>query len=355
MKDCFFLFAVLVSSHVVLAQARTDVYLRHNLVSDLPAHAEAKDNNLVNPWGIASGPNGPFWISDNGTGVSTVYGSDGRPFPTGSPLVVTIPSPRGGTAHAAPTGIVFNSTGSFALPTGGKALFIFATEDGTISAWNQASGSSAILKVDNSASLAVYKGIAMATNHGSDFIYATNFHGDSIDVFDSTFAAAGSFTDTTVPTGYAPFGIQNIGGNLYVTFALQDDAKHDDVAGAGHGFVDVFRPDGTFTRLVSNGQLDSPWGLTVAPANFGAFSNSLLVGNFGDGTINAFDLSTGSFHGTLLTPSRRPIKIQGLWGLIFGNGTQAGDPGVLFFTAGIPGPGQIEDHGLFGEIRPQHQ
>ena len=342
------LFAVLAT-----AQPRADVYLQHNLVSDLPAHAEVQDKNLVNPWGITAGPTTPFWISDNGTGVSTLYDTDGRPFPAGDPLVVTIPPPSGVTTHSAPTGVVFNGTNSFALPTGGKALFIFAAEDGTISGWNLTSGKNAVQKVDHSAS-AVYKGVTIATHGGSDFIYATNFRTGNIDVFDTNFAPAGSFSDTTLPAGYAPFGIQNIGGTIYVTFALQNAEKHDDVAGAGNGFVDIFNPTGTFTRLISNGALNSPWGLAKSPANFGEFSNSLLVGNFGDGTINAFDSATGVLQGTLHAPSGRPLTIQGLWGLLFGNGTNGGNPGFLYFTAGIPGPGQIEDHGLFGQIRPQH-
>ena len=347
-----FCFALLGS---LAAQPRTDVYLRHNLVSDLPAHAEVRDANLVNPWVIATGPSTPFWISDNGTGVSTLYDSHGRPFPSGSALVVTIPPPTGSTSHSAPTGIAFNSTTSFDLPSGGKALFVFSTEDGTIVGWNLSDGNNAVLKVDNSSSGAVYKGIAIAHKATGDFIYATNFHAGTIDVFDATFAPAGSFTDTTLPPGFATFGIATINGNLYVTFAMQDADKHDDVPGAGNGFVDVFTPDGALaTRLISNGSLNSPWGLAVAPAGFGAFSNALLVGNFGDGTIHAYNPTNGTPLGTMLEPSGRPMTILGLWGLIFGNGGNGGDLGVLYFTAGIPGPGQVEDHGLFGQIRPQH-
>lgn len=348
------LYCLALAGSLAHAQANSDVYIRHGLVSDLAAQAEVKDPNLVNPWGIATLPDGPFWINDNGTGVSTLYNTAGRPYPPGSPLVVTVPPPMNGMPPSAPTGIAANTTTSFQLPAGGPALFIFATEDGTISAWNLASGTNAILKVTTP--LAVYKGIAIAHNGTGDFIYATNFHAGTVDVFDTNFAPAGSFTDPTVPAGFAPFGIANIGGSLFVTFALQDADKHDDVAGPGNGFVDMFLPDGTLKqRLASNAVLNSPWGLVQAPSGFGAFSNALLVGNFGDGTIQAFDISTGAFIGTLREPSRRPLVIQGLWGLIFGNGVLGGDIGTLYFTAGIPGPnGNIEDHGLFGSIRPQH-
>ena len=354
MKLAFLIFysGILVS---LSAQPRTDVYIQHNLVSDLPAHAEIRDSNLVNPWGIATGPSTPFWISDNGTGVSTLYNTQGQPFPVGSPLVVKIPAPAG-VDHASPTGVVFNSTSSFTLPTGGPALFLFATENGTIAGWNLSDGTQAVGVIDNSTVGAVYKGLTIAHRSTGDFIFATNFAAGVIDVFDTSFAPHSSFTDTTLPAGYAPFNIANIGGKLYVTFALQNAAKHDDSPGAGHGFIDVFLPDGTLQgRFTSGGVLNSPWGMVVAPSGFGAFSGALLVGNFGDGTINAFDLSTGDFIGTMKEPSKRPLVIQGLWGLIFGNGGNGGNPGTLYFTAGIPGPnGSVEDHGLFGEIRPQH-
>jgi uncharacterized protein (TIGR03118 family) len=257
-----------------------------------------------------------------------------------------------GTPPSAPTGIAANTTTSFVL-SGTPALFIFATEDGTISAWNLSTGANAILEATTP--LAVYKGVAIAHNGTADFIYATNFHAGTIDVFNSVFTKVGTITDNTAPMGFAPFGIANIGGSLYVTFALQDADKHDDVAGPGNGFVDVFLPDGTLQRRITSQVFNSPWGLVLSPSGFGAFSNALLVGNFGDGTINAFDISTGAFIGALREPSRRPLVTQGLWGLIFGNGVSGGELGVLYFTAGIPGHnGQIEDHGLFGSIRAQH-
>jgi uncharacterized protein (TIGR03118 family) len=206
----------------------------------------------------------------------------------------------------------------------------------------------------------VYKGLALGTSSSGATLYATNFRSGKVDVFNNAFGPAslsGTFTDPNLPTGYAPFGIQNINGKLYVTYAVQDSAKHDDVAGAGNGIVDIFDTNGNFLqRLVSNGQLtpsaslNSPWGLALAPSNFGQFSSDLLVGNFGDGTINVFDPTTGAFLGTLDDASGNPIVIQGLWGLLFGNGGNGGATDELFFSAGIPGPDSIEDHGLFGTL-----
>ncbi|MGH9344941.1 MAG: TIGR03118 family protein, partial [Terriglobia bacterium] len=200
----------------------------------------------------------------------------------------------------------------------------------------------------------VYKGLAIGNNGSADLLYAANFGLGRVDVFDSTFhatTASGGFHDPSLPAGYAPFDIQNIGGKLYVTYALQDAAKHDDVAGPGHGFVDVFDLNGNLIqRLTSQGALNSPWGLAVAPSGFGEFSGDLLVGNFGDGMINAYDSGTGSFLGTLDNPDGTPIAIDGLWGLRFGSGAQGQALDALYFTAGIAGPDQIEDHGLFGSL-----
>jgi uncharacterized protein (TIGR03118 family) len=338
------------------AQPKQDVYIKHVLVSDLPGHAERLDPNLANPWGIASAPSGPFWICDNHSGMVTVYDTSGKGFPEASPLVVTVPPPNGGTPPAAPTGLVFNGTGGFELASGKPAFFIFATEDGTISGWNpQVDVTHAILKVDNSASGAVYKGLALANNGSGNFLYATNFFAGTIDVFDTNFAPAslsGNFVDPNLPAGFAPFGIRNFGGMLFVTYAKQNAEKHDDVAGPGNGFVDIFTPNGSLVqRLISGGTLNSPWGMELAPSGFGALSNTLLVGNFGDGTIHGYSGSTEV--GAILEPGGRPMVTLGLWGLLFGNGALGGDAGTLYFTAGIPGPGQIEDHGAFGSIRPQ--
>lgn len=347
--------ALMLTQQTAGAHARDEFYQQTNLVSDLPGVAGVTDPNLVNSWGIVHGPTTPFWIADNGTGVSTLYNGAGTPFPVGSPLVVTIPPPHDSLAGAtaAPTGIVFNPTAGFAVAKGnvsGAALFLFATEDGTISGWNRnVDPTNAILEVDKSPG-AVYKGLAMGSNASGDFLYATNFRAGTVDVFNSQFhqvSLAGSFTDRKLPHGYAPFGIANIDGKLVVTYALQDAAKHDDVAGRGHGFVDVYDTNGhLIRRLVQRGQLDSPWGLALAPDNFGRFSNDLLVGNFGNGRINAFDPETGGFRGELRDAKNRPITIDGLWGLDFGNDASAGPSTTLFFTAGL----NHEADGLFGSL-----
>jgi uncharacterized protein (TIGR03118 family) len=347
-------FSFLVASPPYAQAVGSDFYQKTNLVSDQPGVARFTDPKLVNAWGITYGPTSPFWIADNHSGVSTLYNGNGQPFPVVSPLVVTVPLPGGGTSS--PTGVVFNGTHDFVVSKGGKSgssLFIFATEDGTISGWNpNVDLTKAILTVDNSSSRAVYKGLAIGRNGSRNLIFATDFHNGKVDVFDTHFHRVKSFTDRNVPSLYAPFGIQDIGGLLYVTFAKQKlPDKMDDEPGPHHGFVDVFRTDGTMLkRLISGGVLNSPWGLTLTPSNFGPFSHALLVGNFGDGTINAFDRDSGTFLGTLKDTHGNRIVIDGLWGLIFGNGALAGATNTLFFTAGPNG----ENHGLFGSIAFKH-
>jgi uncharacterized protein (TIGR03118 family) len=332
-----------------------EVYQQTNLVSDLPGMAAHTDSHLVNPWGIASSAMSPFWVADNHTGVSTLYDGNGTPQPMSQPLVVTVPpapSAPAGTVGS-PDGIVFNGTGDFEI-SGSPAHFIFATEDGTISGW--ASGTTAVIKVDHSTLGTVYKGLAIGNNGTANFLYATDFHGNAVNVFDHNYAPAtlsvGNFSDPTIPVGFAPFNIQNIGGVLYVTYALQDAARHDDVPGPGNGFINKFDLNGnSLGRFASHGTLNSPWGVVLAPAGFGQFGGDLLVGNFGDGRINAFDPTTSAFLGQLNDGSGNPITIKGLWGLRFGNGGNGGDPNTLYFAAGIPGPGgMLEDHGLFGSI-----
>jgi uncharacterized protein (TIGR03118 family) len=323
-------------------------FTQTNLVSDIPREAAVTDPSLVNPWGIVASPTSPFWVSDNGSGLSTLYSGAGAKVP----LTVTVPVPPNGTPTSAPTGIVFNGSTDFNVGTAAPAHFIFDTEDGTISGWN--TGSSAVLEVDNSSSGAVYKGLAIANNGSANHLYATNFNSGKVEVYNSSFALTtltGSFTDPTIPTGFAPFNIQDLDGDLFVTYAKQDAAKHDDVAGPGNGFIDEYDLNGDLLgRLVSNGPLDSPWGLAMAPTGFGNFGGDLLVGNFGDGTINAFDPTNGDFVGTLDGTNGSPLVIQGLWGLSFGNGSGSGSTDTLYFTAGIPGTGMIEDHGLFGSL-----
>ncbi len=327
------------------------IYVQTNLVSDIPGLAAITDANLVNPWGLSASATSPWWVSDNGTGVSTLYNGN-----TGAPqaLVVTIPPPAGASPPSSPTGQVFNSTASDFKVNSAKSNFIFATESGTIAAWRGALGTNAATVVDNSASGAVYKGLALGSSGGLNFLYAANFNSGNIDVFNGNFSAVASpgFVDPGLPAGYAPFNVQNLGGLLYVTYALQDASRHDDVAGAGNGYVDVFDTNGTLLRrLGSNGALNSPWGLALASSGFGDFSGDLLVGNFGDGTINVFDPhATNSYLGTLLGPNGIPVTIEGLWGLGFGNGAASGSLNSLYFTAGISGGGAVEDHGLFGSI-----
>jgi uncharacterized protein (TIGR03118 family) len=342
----FFIFAaVLCISSAAFGQR----YSQTNLVSDISGLAAHTDSRLVNPWGISFGPTSPFWIADNGTGLSTLYEPDGSAAPFLQNGVV-IPPPAGGSGSA-PTGTVFDSTGQFVVSANGLsggAIFLFATEDGTLSGWSPAVDlNNAILAVDNSASGAVYKGLASAQVGSSNFLYATNFHNNTVEMYDSGFNLVNTFSDPNVPPRYAPFGIRVINGKLYVTFAEQNKEKHDDKAGPNHGFVDVFDLDGSNRhRLVSRHGLNSPWGLALAPANFGKFSNALLVGNFGNGAISAYDPNSGTFLGHLQDQNGRVLSIDGLWMITFGNGVSTGPANTLFFTAGI----DDESHGLFGRL-----
>src|SRR6266567_5476185 len=264
--------------------APSQFYEQHNLVSDGAVPAGLVDAALVNAWGLVASATSPWWVADNGTGLSTLYNGN-----TGAKVTLTV------TVPGAPTGIVFNGGPGFVLTGGartGPARFIFASEDGTISGWNPTvAATQAIVGVDNSAGGAVYKGLAIASTAAGDRLYATNFHAGTVEVFDAGFhQVLGGFTDADLPPGYGPFGIRLLSGTIYVTYALQDADKHDDVAGVGHGFVNSFDTEGHLLRRVaSRGRLNSPWGLALAPADFGAVSGGLLVGNFGDGHINAFD------------------------------------------------------------------
>ncbi|HWD20118.1 MAG TPA: TIGR03118 family protein [Verrucomicrobiae bacterium] len=321
-------------------------YIQRNLVSDLPGMAENLDTNLVNPWGISFSGGSPFWLSDNGTGVSTLYNGAG----ISNPLIVTVPTAAGGTPPSAPTGTVFNGTPDFQV-AGASAKFIFDTEDGTISGW--ASGGAAILEVDNSASGAVFKGLAIGSAQGSNYLYATDFHNNQVLMIDGHWQTVKTFTDGSLPPGFAPFGIQNIGGKLYVTFALQDADAHDDIGGPGNGYVDVFDTSGNLLRqLIAGGALNSPWGTALAPAGFGAYGGALLIGNFGDGYINAYQPATGDWIGPVFTSDGSPFSQPGMWGLAFGNGGSGSSVNILYFTAGIAGPDAVEDHGLFGSLNP---
>jgi uncharacterized protein (TIGR03118 family) len=324
-------------------------YLVHNLVSDLPNIADHVDSNFVNPWGNAFSPTSPFWIGNNGTGTSTLYNSSGAALP----LIVSIPSPTGPSGGKV-TGVMFNGTQSFLL-NGKPAVFMFCTEDGTIAGWN--GGTQAALLINNSASAAVYKGCAIGGTSSTTLLYAADFRHGKIAVWDGNLNPVqflNAFIDPAVPPGFAPFNIVSLNGSLYVTYAKQDDQKMYDVSGAGNGYVAIFNMAGGLqTNLIDQGLLNSPWGMAIAPSTFGDFAHKLLVGNFRDGTINAFDPNTGAFAGTLNDTTGKPIAIPGIWSLQFGNGGSGGDPATLYFTAGIAGgTGQpIQSHGLFASIQ----
>jgi uncharacterized protein (TIGR03118 family) len=336
----------------VRAQVTANNYKQTNLVADtastLPAPMHV-DPNLLNPWGIAFFPNSAFWIADNNSGFSTLYDQTGALQGT-----FTIPPPAGSTAAATPTGIVANVSSTGFEVGGQPSLFIFDTEDGTISGWN--GGTNVILAVDNSmgGTGAVYKGLAMVTSNGANFILATNFRSGKVEVYNSTFAAvslSGSFTDPNLPAGYAPFGIHNVGNNqIYVTYALQDSAKHDPVHAAGDGIVDIFDDNGNFVqRVVSTGDMhtNAPWGIVIPPAGFGAFGGDILIGNFGDGVLNAYTPS-GAFVDSVRDAGGNVITNLSLWDLVFGGGGSSGDPSTLYFTAG----GMNEAHGIFATLTP---
>jgi uncharacterized protein (TIGR03118 family) len=344
-------------------------YLVHNLVADMASTASPAadfiDARLVNPWGLAASATSPFWVCDAGTGLATVYTvNDTNTTALGTPNATTQPTVpgAGGTPNGVCTGIVSNTAPAttppdFPVTAPGKAAvaasFIFVTQDGVLSAWaSGADSTKAFVEKDNSAT-AVYKGLALVTTPVVQ-LYAANFKSGTIDVFDAQFnpvtLASGSFTDSTIPPGFAPFNIQNLGGKLYVTYAKQDANKLLDIAGVGNGYVDVFDTTGKLLQsLVVGGTgslLNSPWGLAIAPATFGNFAGDLVVGNFGDGLINAYNAATGAFVGTLQDASGNNLAIHSLWALSFGNGGSGGDKDTLYFTAG---PGGLK-HGLLGSI-----
>ena len=347
------------------ASAHPGAYRQINLVSDQRGKAHLTDPDLVNAWGLAASagtdaaPGSPLWVADNGTDKATLYTGKTPTSVSKASLVVSV-------TGAAPTGQVFNpDTSAFVVRDkkghSGPAVFIFDTENGTIDGWNpmvgaKGSNPSTVTEVaHNRGAKAVYKGLALAqASDGKPYLYATNFHSGRIEVYNGAFKRVrlpgGRFTDPQLPAGYGPFGIAEINGQLYVTFAKQDAMREDDVAGPGHGFVDVFSNDGAFVRrLVTRGALNSPWGLALAPSGFGQFSGDLLVGNFGNGHINVYSPATGAHLGQLRRANGRPIVIDGLWGLMFGNGNAA-LTNELIFSAGP----DDESHGLLGKIVVKH-
>ncbi len=324
---------------------------QENLVSDIPGVARRTDPNLINPWGMSFSPSSPLWVSDADANVTTLYqgaANPGDPLEV-VPLVVKIPG-----GH--PTGQVFNGSSNFVVSSGsdsGPALFIFASETGKITGWNPGvpnPAPSTMAQVAISRPHAIYKGLAISNTTAGSWLYAANFHTGRINVWDGNWMPvhhAGAFQDPSLPNGYAPFNIQKLGGKLFVAYAKQDAQRQDEVAGPHKGFVDEYTLGGHLVqRVASHGTLNAPWGLAMAPASgFGKFSGDLLVGNFGDGHINAFNVSTGNRVGSLRHQDGTFVEIQGLWGLMFGNGT-AGSHTSLLFTAGIGD----EAHGLLGTI-----
>ena len=321
-------------------------YQVRNLVSDGGVPADHHDGNLVNGWGVAFNPNGFVWVADNGTGLSTLYDGLGDP----QSLVVSIPGAGGATGT--PTGIVFNGSNDFVVRNSvaaGPARFIFASEDGVISGWApNVDGTHALPAVFMGN--AVYKGVTVASGPGGNMLYAADFHGHKIDIFRSNYLPVkvpGAFVDPNLPPNFAPFNIQLLGGRLYVAYAQKEENGDDEVAGPGLGIVDAYDTSGRLLqRIATGGTLNAPWGMALAPAGFGDFSNRLLVGNFGDGTINAYDVATGQFLGQLRAPNGDVIAIDGLWGMAFGNNLNSQPPTTLFFAAGP----NDEANGVYGRI-----
>ncbi len=340
------------ASHLLLplvlaaAPATANTVAKTNLTSDGKVHAAFIDKNLVNPWGISYSPTGEFWVSDNATGLTTLYDGTGAP----QSLVVTIPAPAGGKGPSAPTGQVFNGSADFVVTESGNsgpAAFIFATEDGTISGWNPSVDvANAVTTIDNSASGAVYKGIALIPNGSSTELMVTNFRSGYVEIYDASFKSLGKFRDTGLPADYAPYNVALLNNTIYVTYAKQDHARHDSVSGKGYGYVDVVSVNGTLlSRLVTHKGLNAPWGLALAPSSWGVDAGALLVGNFGDGSISLYNPTEGEFFGALGTVSGE-LVIKGLWAIIPGNGGSGGSASELYFTAGFA----HEKHGLLGSL-----
>jgi uncharacterized protein (TIGR03118 family) len=337
--------ALIVAGAAATARAASDVYNVNALVSDGGTAASSTDSSLVNGWGLSAGPTTPWWTSDNGTNLSTLYSGTGAKVP----LTVSVPgSPTGTVFNGSATDFVVSQNGA-----SGAARFLFSTESGTILGWTPSvNGTAAVVGADRSSAGAVYKGLAIA----NDRLYATDFHNGRVDVFDSSFklvATSGGFKDAKVAKGFAPFGIQALNGDIFVTYAKQDAARHTDVPVPGQAYVDEFTPDGQLVaRVVNSGKknapLNAPWGLALAPADFNVFGGDLLVGNFGNGRVSSYTKrgSTWVYKGQLRLSNGTPIAIDGLWAIAFGNGSAAGPTNTLYFLAGPSG----QQHGLFGSI-----
>jgi uncharacterized protein (TIGR03118 family) len=318
-------------------------YVQSNLVSDVPGAALVTDNKLLNAWGISFAPTGPFWVSANGTGRSMLYAvvyTNGQTQVAKQSLEVFIPG------EGDVTGQLFDGSGSF-----NGDIFIFVSEDGTISGWRPALGTAAETLATHSN--AIYKGVAMVNTAAGPTLLAADFHGKTVDAYDTNLTLIAQFVDSAAPAKYAPFNVQSVAGHVFVTFAKQDQFGEDDVSGPGHGLIDILNPrTGKLIRFATGSdaggklkEIDSPWGIALAPQSFGKHGGELLVGNFGSGTIMGFD-GDGKFRGLLQGTKGQPIQIDDLWGLTFGNGGKGGSPKALYFSAGP----DDESHGLFGSL-----
>lgn len=360
-KHLFGIISTTIAVSSVLLQgtpASAQGYTQTNLVSNLPGYAAWTDPGLVNPWGFTYSPTSPFWVSDNGSGLATIYNSAGIP----SSLIVTVPPPTGSNVVSAPTGQVFNGSNEFQVAKGDPAFFIFDTEDGTISAWNPSVNlKKAILKVDNSRKKAVYKGLAIGMINGKSYLYAADFGRKKIEVYNGSFERVkgheedhddsplvpDAFQDSKIPDDYAPFNVESANGYLLVAFAQRDHSHFNEVDGPGRGYVDIFTMRGKLIMHLQHGDfLNAPWGMTVAPQAFGPAAGDILVGNFGSGWIACFNPKTGKFVGFLSDNFGAWITIPGIWGIHFGNGHSGGSANSLYFSAGL----NDENDGLFGSL-----
>jgi uncharacterized protein (TIGR03118 family) len=348
------LFFAMIGVMVSSSSASSKQYVQNNLVADVSGLARSVDTNLVDPWGLVQSPSGQWWLADNDTGVITLYTEEGLPYPSDAPLSIIIPLPPDmADLPATPTGIITNPSKDFILGTAKPARVICVTKDGTISGWNpEVDKNHAVLAVDKSKE-AVYNGVTIGQMEARNYLYVANFTSGAIDVFDIYFHQInlpdGAFDDVLVPDDFAPSNVQNINGNIYVAYAQQDEESYDAVSGSGLGYVTVYNMTGRLLmRLQSGPWMNVPWGMALAPSNFGKYSGMLLVGNAGNGTISAFDPNTGKFKGLLEGTNGNFITIQGLHGIGFGQSEPAGQTAVLYFSAGIA----WREHGLFGSLRP---
>ncbi|HWR17919.1 MAG TPA: TIGR03118 family protein [Terriglobales bacterium] len=349
-RIAFHKFAVVMIVFCLVGISAAQHYTRTDLTADVAATSPTAPNldpNLVNAWGLARSSSSPWWVADNGTGLASLYNATGVP----QALVVKIPT-ADGTGTSVPTGTVWNYSTGFEVAPGRPAVFLFCTEDGTIAAWNpNVDRNNAILKVLRGGK-AIYKGCALAQTDAGVFLYATNFESKRVEVFDSNFQLVASkepdFKDHGRAQNYAPFGIQNVGGNLVVTFAKRESGSNDEEHGPGLGFVAIFDPTGQLLLRLEHGDfLNAPWGVALAPGDFGRFSHRLLIGNFGDGTIHAFNVVSGKHEGMMLTSAGAPLAVDGLWSISFGaNSANSGLATELYYTAGP----NDEQNGLFGKI-----